>query len=152
MIMFKLQILNSKQAKEITGIISSHWDASLKMDYAFLVNGKNRVFIINRDVGSLDLSALRINSMGLYFGELKDGRLRLSIEGSQLIGPHASKNVVNITKKEMMDWLRGMDLQKDCESCSGFVIVKCNDDFLGCGSYYEGKIKNFVPKTRRVRA
>ncbi len=149
--MFKLQILNSRQAKEITGIIAEHWDSEVKLDYAFLMNGKNRIFIINREVGNFDFSALRINSMGLYFGELKDSKFRLSIEGSQIIGPRAKKNVVEVSREEMRKWLRGEDLQKDCYGCSGFVMVKSNNDFLGCGSYSNGNIRNFVPKTRRIR-
>lgn len=149
--MLSLKILNSKQAKEIASIISGHWGAWLSRDYAFLLNSKNKISIVSRDIGAVNLDMLRVNSVGLYFGELFDGELRLSIEGSQIIGPLAAKNIVEITGDEMGSWLRGDDLQKICEDCSGFVILKSKGDFLGCGRYSRGIIKNFVPKTRRIR-
>ncbi len=150
--MLKLKILNSKESKEILSIIDAQWGFEGKLDYAFLVNTKNRIFIINREVGRVDFSSLRINSMGLYFGELKDGVLRLTIEGSQVVGPHSKKNVVEITDDELQKWLRGVDLVKDCEGCRGFVIVRHGTDYIGCGRYSNGMITNFVPKTRRINS
>ncbi|MBI4438552.1 hypothetical protein HY640_01310 [Candidatus Woesearchaeota archaeon] len=148
--MFSLRILNSKQVREIMGLVESQWGASVWLDYAFLMNSKDRVFVVDRSVGSIDFSGLRINSAGLYFGELSRGRLRLTIEGSQIVGPHATRNVIDVDDAGMMSWLRGNDLSVDCTGCSGFVIVRHGRDFLGCGLYRDGTIKNYVPKTRRV--
>ncbi len=149
--MFSLQILNSKQTKEIKSIIEQQWDSKEQLDCAFLMNNRDRIFAVNREIGKLDFLKLRINSIGLYFGELKDGQLRLSIEGSQIIGPSAKKNVAEISTQEMKVWLKGEDLVKECEGCTGFVIVRSGNDFLGCGRYSNGTIKNFVPKTRRIK-
>ncbi len=152
--MFSHRILNSKQAKEVLSLIESQWGADvsrLREKYAFLINSRNRLFVITRDVANIDFSALHINSMGLYFGELFNGVLRLTIEGSQIIGPSAGKNVVELSSEEMKSWLRGNDISKSCSDCSGFVIVKRESDFLGSGRYSNGVIKNFVPKTRRIR-
>lgn len=153
--MFTLKILNSKQVKEVLSLIESQWGADvgwLRDEYAFLINSSNRLFVITRGVANIDFSALHINSMGLYFGELYKGELRLTIEGSQIIGPYAGKNAVGLSGVEMKSWLRGNDVSKPCDGCSGFVIVKHESDFLGCGRYSNGVIKNFVPKTRRISA
>lgn len=85
----------------------------------------------------------------MYIGEFKKGELRLSIEGSQLIGPHAKKNVVELDRNELRQWLRGEDLIKEVKE-EGYVIMKSNNDFVGCGRVKEGKILNFVPKARRL--
>ena len=33
----------------------------------------------------------------------------------------------------------------------GFVAIKYQDDFLGCGDASENKITNYIPKTRRLK-
>ena len=115
--MLHLKILNGKEIKEIFEKIEEQWDAKIKLDYGFLLNTKNRVFIISREISKIDMSKLRLNSVGIYFCELDKRGLRLSIEGSQLVGPHAKKNVVELDDAETMKWFKGEDLQKECKDC-----------------------------------
>ena len=145
----QLQILNSKEIKEILKLIEKQWSAKLKPDYAFLRNNKNRIFIINRDVSKIDFSKLRINSIGMYFCDLENG-IRLSIEGSQIVGPKAAKNIVEINESQVKQWLKGEDLEVN-GNYSGFVIIKHNDDFLGTGKFKENKVLNYVSKSRRIK-
>jgi len=149
--MQNLKILNKKQVKEILAIIKNQWDCTHNLDYIFLLNEKNKLYIVNKDINKIDLSKLRINSLGLYFGELKNNQLRLSIEGSQLIGKFAKNNVIKLNDKEARLWLKGYDIEKKAKS-EGFVILKHNTDYLGTGRYKDNKIFNFVPKTRRIMA
>ena len=146
----ELKILNSKEIKEIFKLIEAQWGAKLKLDYAFLKNSKNRIFIINKDISKIDLEKLRINSIGMYFCEIDKIGIRLSIEGSQIIGPKASKNIAEINEEQTKQWFKGEDLDIN-ENYSGFVIVKHNNDFLGTGKYRDGKVLNYVGKSRRVK-
>ncbi len=148
--MQNLKILNKKQIKQILGVITKQYGCEVDLDYAFLQNEKNRVYIVNREFASIDLSNLRINSVGLYLGEFRNNELRLTIEGAQLVGPHAKKNVVELDEKEFKEWMQGYDLDKECEDCNGLVIIKHKDDFLGCGKLKEKRILNYVKKNRRV--
>jgi len=147
--MSKLKILNKKEIKELLNLIEKQWGPKLKLDYAFLQNTKNRVFIINKDISKINLEKLRINSIGMYFCETRNG-IRLSIEGSQIVGPKATKNIAKISDKQSKQWLKGEDLDIK-ENYSGFVILKNKNYFLGCGKFKEGKILNYVGKERRVR-
>src|SRR3989338_5693866 len=151
--MHQLKILNSKEIKEIYRLIEKQWGAKLKLDYAFLRNSKSRVFIVNRDISKIDFSKLRINSVGMYFCEVDELGIRLSIEGSQIVGHKAEKNIAEITEEQARQWLKGEDLEIRGDY-SGFVILKCNNsgnnDFLGSGKYRNGKILNYVNKGRRV--
>ena len=122
-----------------------------KIEYAFLINNKNRIYIINKEFSNIDITKLKINSLGLYFGETRDGEIRLSIEGSQLIGNDCPENVLELTEKEAKEWLRGTDIEKDVKN-RGYVLMKYEKDFLGCGRAVENKILNFVPKNRRIRS
>lgn len=148
----ELKILNNKEIKEIYKLIEGQWGARVKLDYGFLRNNKNRIFVVSRDISRVDISKLRLNSVGMYFCEDDRSGIRLSIEGSQVIGPEASKNVVELDENETRRWLKGEDLEKDCKSCKGFVILKSKNDFLGSGKYTNGRILNYVSKTRRINA
>ena len=148
--MTELKILNSKEIKEIYKLIEKQWGAKIKLDYGFLRNLKNRIFIINKNISAIDISKLRINSVGIYFCEMDKLGIRLSIEGSQIIGPKAAKNIVELSGDETKQWFRGEDIHKECGDCKGFIILKNKNDFLGTGKYSGGRILNYVSKTRRV--
>jgi|SRR3989344_1873769 len=150
--MLELKILNGKEIKEIYKMIERQWGAKIKLDFGFLKNNKNRVFIVNRDLSKIDISKLRINSIGMYFCELYGDEIRLSIEGSQIIGTEASKNIVELNDEETRNWLKGDEIEKECSDCSGFVILKNKKDYLGNGRYSNKRILNYVSKTRRVSA
>ena len=146
----ELKILNSKEIKEIYKLVESQWGAKIKLDCGFLKNRKNRVFIISKDISKIGVSGLRINSAGMYFCETDKHGIRLSIEGTQIIGPEAAKNIVALNEEETKKWFKGEDLEKECKDCNNFVILKHKNDFLGNGKYANGKILNYVSKTRRA--
>ena len=155
--------LNKKEVKKIYEAIKSQWDAEVRLDYVFLLSEKNKLYIINKEITKIDLSRLRINTFGMYFGEYSKGNLRLSIEGSQIIGKYAKKNVLMIDNENTKKWLRGEELSLNTDS-EGFAVIKNKNDFLGCGriinntqnfsfreKFCSKKILNYVPKNRRVR-
>ena len=146
----QLKILNSKEIKEILKLIETQWGAKLQLDYAFLKNKKNRIFIVNKDIGKIDFSKLRVNSIGMYFCEIDKLGIRLSIEGSQIVGPKATKNIIEINKEQTKQWLQGEDLEIK-GPFSNFVIIKHNNDFLGTGKYKNNRILNYVGKGRRIK-
>ena len=148
--MQELKILNSKEIKEIYGLIEKQWGVKIKLDYGFLRNQKNRIFVISKDISAIDTSKLRLNSVGMYFCEFDSLGIRLGIEGSQIIGPKAAKNIVELNEEETKRWFKGEDIEKECKDCRGFVILKRDNDFLGSGKYTNKKILNYVSKTRRI--
>ncbi len=145
-----LKILNKKQIKEILSLIKQQWNADLTLDYAFLKDKNDKIFIINKAFAQIDISKLRINSMGLYFAQKMIDGIRLSIEGSQLIGPKAKKNILELTEKQTKEWFQGNDLEIKTE-LKNYVILKYNKDFLGTGKIKENKILNYIPKSRRLK-
>lgn len=148
--MQNLKFLNKKEIKNILNLIKNQWNCDIELDYVFLISEKDKIYIVNKEISKIDLSKLRINSIGLYFGTVVEGNsLRLSIEGSQFIGPKAKKNIIELNEKEFKEWMKGIDIEKDVEE-KGFVIIKYKDDFLGCGKAVDKKILNYVPKARRL--
>ena len=158
MIIKNLEVLNSKRIKEIKLLLGEQWGFHEPLDYGFLQRD-NDIFLVTTAVDKLDLRQLNVNSAGLYFGELRNSQLRLSIEGSQIIGQKAEKNVVELNDEQLRKWLSGEDIEIATENPgggsgddgSGYAIIKCGNDFFGCGRLKEGKLLNFVPKARRMK-
>ena len=147
--MDNLKFLDSKEKKLFLRKLKDQFDFSVKIEDNLLRSDKGKIFLISKDVSKVDFKDLRVNSVGMYLGR-DDKEIRLSIEGSQLIGPKAKKNVHPVNEREMENWMAGDEI--DCnEEYEGFVILKYNDDFIGCGKYSNRKILNYVPKERRIK-
>ena len=147
----KLKLMNKKQTKEILALIKKHFDADTNFEnYAFFMSEKDKVYIINRDIDMIDFQSLRIDNIGMYLAHVKDNKIRLSIEGSQLIGQSAKKNVYELNESESKQWIMGEDIETENDS-EEFVLIKHNNDFFGTGKIKNKKILNFVTKGRRLK-
>jgi NOL1/NOP2/fmu family ribosome biogenesis protein len=159
----QLDIWTSKKVRDFLGRVKEQWGADWKPEEAFVASPKGKIFLVTRQLGALDWQRLRISSVGCYIAELRDerdaggnlvkGRIRLSIEGSQRIGPLATKNVVDLEGDEAMLWLKGDDMELGARAqalTGGFAIVRCGKDFIGSGPLKETLLLNHVPKARRL--
>ena len=147
--MIKLKIMNTKETKEMYGMLERQFGCRMKLQHGFAINTKNRVYAFNKEIFDAKIDSIRINSLGAYFAEIANDEIRLSIEGSQIAGKHASKNVVELSEEDALKIFKGDDLEKETD-CEGFVILKHNDDFLGTGKVKGNKILNFISKARRI--
>ncbi|HLC32716.1 MAG TPA: hypothetical protein VJJ82_02730 [Candidatus Nanoarchaeia archaeon] len=142
--------MTSKEVKRFLQMIEKQYGKVPKLfEESAFVRRNERIAIVTRAIEQVIDKKIRINSAGLYIAEVRDDQLRLSIEGSQLIGPHATKNVCEFSREQVKEWLQGKDVPVD-DVFSEFVIVKYGSDYLGSGKFKEGLILNFVPKTRRL--
>ena len=142
-----MKILSKKEIKKIEALIKTQFNVDYKFEDIVLKDNKDKLYLLSRDFKNVDVK-LRINSLGLYFGKLHHGRVRLSIEGSQLV--KGKKNVIEIKDSDAKKWLRGEELKTE-ENIKGFVIIKNKDDYLGCGEVKDKKILNYIAKDRRIR-
>jgi len=111
----------------------------------FYVGGKGRVYAYKEC--EFDEIA---KHKGIYFGTLERDGLRLSIEGSFIVGKLARKNVIELDDESAVRWLAGEDVEV---SVRGYWILKWRgrDYFLGCGRGNGAVLRNFVPKDRRLQ-
>jgi len=148
----KAKVLNKKEVKRIVNSLDEQYSVSgLKLDYVFVLGSEDKIYLIDKKFAELGLSDLRVNSLGLYFGKLENGKVRLSIEGSQIVGPFAGRGVVVLSRSQIAGWVRGNNVYIDAD-CDGFVLVKHGDDFFGSSKCSKGTLFNYVPKNRRIRA
>jgi len=136
----KSQLKNQFGIKDMPGIL--------------LMRGKERIFLFTGDFDEKEIKKLEskiiIERTGVYFGKQFDEGIRLSIEGSNLLKDQITKNIFNLDSKQAEDWIKGQDLNISVGK-RGFLIMKYENDFLGCGKASEKKIGNFIPKSRRLR-
>ena len=96
-----LKILNNKEKKKVIDVIKEQYNINkLDLDYIFLKNNDNKVFILSKDFSKINIDNIRVNSFGLYFAKIHPNGVRLSIEGSQLIGEYANKNILDICSSD----------------------------------------------------
>lgn len=145
--MQSLKILNSKEKKLILNKLKEHFGIKeLDLDYVFFKSNEGKIFLLNNGISKLELDKLRVNSLGVYFGVFENN-FRLSIEGSQLIGNKAGKNIVEL--EDPTKWLEGNDINVEEEN--GLKIVKSGKDYLGTGQLKDGILINYISKERRTK-
>jgi NOL1/NOP2/fmu family ribosome biogenesis protein len=156
--MQNLNILNSRETKHILEKLHEQYGfdiAKNDLDFIFLMNKENRLYVVTKDMAMINTDLLKIDALGNYFGEVYKESIRLSIEGAQLIGPHATKNKILIDEKQMLVWVKGDDIDFE-NTGKDFVIVAyknpitSNEDILGCGKYKDGKLMNYISKSRKL--
>ena len=150
--MHNLKKLSNREKKLLFKKIELQYGIrDLKLDYLFFKNNEGKIFIVNKEFRDLNTENINVNSIGLYFARL-DKELRLTIEGSQIIGPLAKKNFLEVSDEQANEWLRGNDLDNIKNNFDEtFIILKNKDDFIGCGKYKEGRILNYVARERRIK-
>jgi len=152
--MLKLQIINSKELKVLLIKLQKQFgveDTSFLKEYMFIKNQKKKIFISTKVDKIPKFKIPRLEKVGLYFATInKDDSLRLSLEGSQIIGKCATHNIFELDHSQAENWLKGLDFDIP-ELDDGYHLLKYKDDFLGCGLIRLNKLYNFLPKNRRLR-
>jgi NOL1/NOP2/fmu family ribosome biogenesis protein len=158
----KLDFLNTREIKELNKRLEVQHGCKFNSKLVFVKGGKDRILIVNRDIETLPLERLRIDKLGLYVCTDSKFGLRLSMEGSQMLGPGATKNVLELDDKQSNEWLMGKDVEfedvdiKKVHDSGGdldkFFVVKHNSDYLGSGKFKDNTLMNYVPKERRTGA
>ena len=92
-------------------------------------------------------------SVGIRFMKTKTLHPKLTTPGAQILGPHATRNVVDVTRSQLVPYLARTDIVIDraqSAGCSGdgYVLVRHRGHVLGLGLYRAaaGLIESLVPK------
>ncbi|MCW1296359.1 MAG: hypothetical protein OH319_01620 [Candidatus Parvarchaeota archaeon] len=141
--------LSRGEEKKIFDELSKQYGIKFKNKFLWFESGKGRLWILNKNVDVNEFKRMRIKFLGTYVAFKEKDGIRLTIEGSQIFGKEARKNVIEVTEKDLHEWLRGYDLQIKT-NFTGYVIIKRGNDFAGCGKALGNKILNMVPKSRRI--
>jgi NOL1/NOP2/fmu family ribosome biogenesis protein len=152
----KMKILKKEEVEQIENIVEKNYGAKIDLkQFLVLKTLEEKIFLTTKDLLNLDLSKLQINSMGMNFGKLKrNEKIFLTIEGSQIVGAKATKNIVLLNEENAKKFMQGSDVKPEKEiNCEyhNFAIVKFGEDVLGSSLLTEEGIKNQLPKSRRTQ-
>lgn len=143
-----LKVLNSRERKNFFKTINEQFGSSFQGEYTILSN-KEKVYLLNKTFEEVPDEVLYYYQAGLYIASfMKDG-IRLTIEGSQMVGKTATKNILELDRKQLHEWIKGYDIH-DLKELDGYYLIKYKSDFYGSGKLKEGKLFNYVPKGRRL--
>lgn len=149
-----MRILNRREAEVFEVKIESMYGAKESLrEFTVLLSGKEeKIWVSNKELFQIPIEKLRVNSVGLYFGRIDSGKLRLSVEGVGIVGPKADKNVVELDDEHLWDFLRGFDieLKKNVPETKDYVLVKHKNDWLGIAKIEGNILKNAMPKSRKI--
>jgi NOL1/NOP2/fmu family ribosome biogenesis protein len=148
-----LKILNSKEKADIEKQLNEQFGIK-NIPGMIVKRNEERLFLFSGNLNEKDISQIEkcafIERMGVYFAKIFDGKIRLSIEGSQILKEQITKNIFELDSQQTEEWMKGHELPIKTGK-HDFLIMKNKDDFLGTGKASEEKIGNFIPKNRRLK-
>ena len=148
-----LKILSDEEKKKIERQLDAQF--GIKQIHGLIIQrGEERLFLYQgslskEDIKKLDYS-VPIERIGIYFAKIIHDDLKLSIEGTQILKDQITKNIFVLNEEEAEEWMTGTDLQIKTGK-RGFIVMKYENDFLGCGKASDEKIGNYIPKSLRLR-
>lgn len=152
-----IRILNKNEKKEMEKMLDIQFGIE-KIPGEVVAIGQERLFLFTGNMEKEEIKKLEeitiIERVGAYFAKIIDNKgekkVRLSIEGSQMLKNQIKKNILEISEKDAEEWMKGREIYINTGK-RDFLIIKYGEDFLGTGKASEGKVGNFIPKNRRLR-
>jgi len=151
----KLEILNKEKTRQITEKLKEQFGIH-NIKGIFVKKGRERIFLFQGNFTSKEIYEINeitpIERAGVYIGKYvpAEEAIRLSIEGTQVFRDQINKNIFELDREQAEEWMSGNELNLK-PGTRGFVVMKFQDDLLGCGKASEEKITNFIPKNRRLK-
>jgi NOL1/NOP2/fmu family ribosome biogenesis protein len=150
-----IKILNEQEKREVEKKLNEQFGIE-KIHGLILRTGEERLFLFSGDFSEKNIKNLErtvvIERTGIYFAKIIQDKIKLSIEGTQILGAQVKKNIFELKDEtQLEEWMMGQDLPIKTGK-RDFLVMKYKEDFLGCGKASEEKIGNFIPKSRRLRA
>ncbi len=149
------KVLNDKEKEKIVKKLNEQFGIT-EVHGKIVMRGKERLFLYSGNLDDKEMEKLEslvfIERAGIYFAKIEEPNedIRLSIEGTQILGNQIKKNIFEIPENLVDDWMKGHELNVQ-SGMKGFVVMKFKDEFLGTGKASENKIGNFIPKNRRLK-
>ncbi len=148
-----IQVLNQKQIQEVHRSLREQFGID-KIPGRIMKLGEEKLFLFTGDAADEEIKKLEnivpVERLGVYFAKIIREDVKLSIEGSQILKEQVKKNIFELDDEQAEKWMMGQELNLKSGK-KGFVVMKYEDNFLGCGKASEEKISNFVPKMRRLK-
>ena len=148
-----LKILSINEKKQIEESLKEQFGIT-EIKGLLVKRGEERIFLFQGDLNPKEISELEriipLERVGIYFAKMIRDKPKLSIEGAQILKDQIKNNIFELNKEQTEQCMGGQELNIKTGK-KGFIILKYEEDLLGCGNASEEKITNFIPKSRRLK-
>lgn len=148
-----IKFIKSNQKKEIIEKLKTQFGIS-ELPYLLIKSGKEKVRAFSGHLSKEEIFKItqiaNVEIVGMYLLKQESPEdIRLSFDAPIILKDQITKNIVEINDEQFTSWIRGENI--DIEGIKGNVIIKYQDNFIGCGKSNGLKIFNYVPRDRRLR-
>lgn len=123
--------------------------AGIFASYTFWEKGKGKIWAFRGEVPS----PIEVETLGIHLLRTRQRFWKPTTDGIQLLGRHATKNVVTLSREDAVRFWRGEDQHLAWDGDQGYVIVSHElggaREPLGVGLAVDGELRSLVPKGRR---
>ena len=147
-----IEFYNTKKRKKLISQLNEQFGI-VEIPRILFETGKEKIRAFSGTLNREEIQTLgtitNIEIIGLYICKQEMGGIRLSFDGSMLLGTEAKENTIELNAEQAHEWLNGKDLP--IQEKKGMYLIKYGHDILGCGAGDNTIVHNFVPKERRIR-
>jgi len=148
-----IKILSEQEKRKIENQLHAQFGIK-ELPGKIVMRGEEKLFLFTGEADENEIrkieQATAVEKVGVYFAKLINEEIKLTIEGTQLLKEQITKGIFQINDSQAEEWMMGRELNLK-SGLRGFVVMKNNDDYLGCGKASQEKITNFIPKSRRLK-
>ena len=137
--------------KRVLDYLESRFGIPRKVFDDYAIIALKDVWIASKECGEFEIRAF--SRRGIRLARIFPRGIKFTTAAMQIFGKFATRNVVQLEDEEHLEkMLRGEDIKiGELDSVQeGQVIVKWGDDVIGSAIYRDGKLKNQIPKGRRI--
>ncbi len=147
-----IRFIKTSEKRKIIEKLNEQFGIS-ELPYLLIQSGKEKIRAFSGHLSKEEILKIaeiaNIEVLGFYLLKEENSELRLSLDATNLLKEQITKNIVALTDQQFQQWLRGYDLE--IEAQKGVVVLRYEQDFLGCGKSSGSIIYNYVPKDRRLK-
>jgi NOL1/NOP2/fmu family ribosome biogenesis protein len=118
------------------------------LDRLAAVEEQETVFVGTPEV--MDFDAVRPMRRGIRLARVYPYSLKPTTFGMQVLGGHATRNVIDVDDQQAKLLINGGSLSPDVEVDNGFVLVRWRGFVVGVGFYKRPVLKSQIPRFRPV--
>ncbi|MDD4352823.1 MAG: hypothetical protein PHN56_00035 [Candidatus Nanoarchaeia archaeon] len=143
--------LRKREVDTIKDLLLENYGFVTPKSWMLYYLGKEKVWILKEEFFNLPLEKFNVETMGFYLCHFEHNIFRLSIQGAQIVGETATKNILDISLKDAWELLRGFDIDKETNLEATYIILRTEAGIIGVGKNHKTKILCQIKKNRRVR-
>ena len=149
----RFKIFEHKEKQEVLSKLKKQFGVKT-IPGIILKRGTERIFLFTGEITKKEFQELEdqipIERVGMYFAKEIREKIRLSLDGAQLLKKQITKNIFELNDEQKQEWVLGRELLLKNKT-NEFLIMRHNGNILGTGKASKEKISNYLPKSRRIK-